>query len=85
MSYLKSSNMKTKFFVAVLGVFALALTLGGNFTSGEANVAVFTAEDNVAYAFSPDDCGLKPKHYCIVGSSAYYNEEFCGSGGSGNQ
>jgi len=76
--------MKRKILIPVLGAFALALTVGATTDNDGADIAMFTSSDNVAFAFAPEECGVKLKHYCIVNSSAHYDMEFCGNGG-GNQ
>ena len=76
--------MKRKFLIPVLGLFALALTVASTTNTDNADMALFASSDNVAFAFAPEECGVKVKHYCIVNNSAHYDMEYCGSSGGGN-
>lgn len=71
--------MKKKFLIPVLGLFtfAMAYTVTSS-TLTNNGTPLFTNGDNVAFA--AQDCGTKEKHYCIVGDTSTYNEEYCGGG-----
>lgn len=75
---IKMNIMKTKFFFPVLGAFAMtiAFAIPNNTSEAQQDAPGFLVGDNLAFA---QDCGYKPKHYCIIDNRATYDEEFCGS------
>lgn len=62
----------------VLGVFAMAFafTTSNSFSETPDSSTSFLSSENIAFA---QDCGYKPKYYCIVGNTTTYDEEYCGT------